>query len=800
MAKECAVDLALNNFRFSIMSIVHDKLANEFLRNGGMEPNFSSSMIMFSHLPPITNFSSLAAHSVTPAVPQDLILKKDPDAPAEKYPSEYMQPTSDVKEKKFSAHDGFVFFKNKLLEEEEMGRGQSMLTHSLNHTSVSQVRYEKDYLTIPKPGNVKRAKKQNSQSQDTKPKRKRSETSKSSTGGDGTGLLHGPKVHICEHCCASFRSSYHLRRHVLIHTGERPFQCSQCNMCFIQKYLLQRHEKIHSGEKPFCCDQCNMRFIQKYHMERHKRTHSGEKPYQCHTCQQYFSRTDRLLKHRRTCGEVLGKSENGMEPGPSNQMGNGCFTSTQGARKKAKSKAASQETKEKAARKKIKTTISELPSSLTTCKDKLSVYNMHEYAVEMPMLPSSMKLGSEEDLQTRAPKLVIKKVNRKSPQRTGLNCTTPLVIPATELMRQKLMANKQGTLELNNSTSMDNIVLLQNTGNKTEQASNCNYDDAMQFFKKKRYLQAASSNNDYAVSIGQMASQQSVIQAAVASVMDNEASLTLLDSSPMNVDVKVCHEKSGIPDEVLQSLLDQYSHKHEGQHDVPFDMTEQHIPMHSSGENPEIHENAVCPEPHASRGDKTGMLQEYSKYLQQALERTSQSDGFSLSPGMQFCPTSLPASIPSHNLFPDKQAYNTPALECGFSPSITSVLPTTSPKSHFGLLVGGSQPGIHFPGTEAAHQRLTPSQELVGQLEQQKNLEAGLNHQVYQIENFAQAFGSQFKTGGRVPMTFSSGTGEEAGHRIRTTVSEFSGYTNLLSDANEPISTGAKTPTSQSYR
>ncbi|XP_069760679.1 zinc finger protein 281b [Narcine bancroftii] len=781
------------------MSIVHDKLGNEFLRNGGMEPNFSSGMIMFSHLPPITNFSSLATHSVTSSVPQDLILKKDPDAPAEKYPSEYVQPISDIKEKKFSAHDGFLFFKNKLLEEEEMGRGQSILTHNLNHTGVSQVRYEKDYLTVPKQGTVKRAKKQNSQ--DIKPKRKRSETSKSSAGGDGTSLLHGPKVHICEHCCASFRSSYHLRRHVLIHTGERPFQCSQCNMCFIQKYLLQRHEKIHSGEKPFCCDQCNMRFIQKYHMERHKRTHSGEKPYQCHTCQQYFSRTDRLLKHRRTCGEVLGKSENGMEPGPSSQMGNGCFTSSQGmtgARKKAKPKAASQDTKDKAVRKKNKSNISELQSSLTICKDKLSVYNMNEYAVEMPMGSSSIKLGStsEEELQTRAPKLVIKKVSRKSPQRTSLNNAAHLVIPATELMRQKLMANKQGTVEMNTNTSMDNIVLLQNTGSKTEQASNCNYDEAMQFFKKKRYLQAVSNNSDYAMSIGQMASQQSVIQAAVASVMDTETSLTLLDPSPMNVDVKVCHEKSGIPDEVLQSLLDQYSHKHE----VPFEMADQHMPIHSTGENPEMHEEAVGPEPHTSRSDKTGMLQEYSKYLQQALERTSHGDGFSLAPGMQFCPTSLPSSLPSHNLFPDKQAYTTPALECGFSPSITSVLPTTSPKPHFGLLVGSSQPGIHFPSTETGHQRLTPSQELVGQLEQQKNLEGSLNHQVYQIENFAQAFGSQFKSGGRVPMTFSSGTSEEAGHRIRTTVSEFSGYTNLLSDDNEPISTGAKTPTSQSYR
>lgn len=39
--------------------------------------------------------------------------------------------------------------------------------------------------------------------------------------GEGTGLSPNSKPHICEHCNAAFRSSYHLRRHVLIHTGER---------------------------------------------------------------------------------------------------------------------------------------------------------------------------------------------------------------------------------------------------------------------------------------------------------------------------------------------------------------------------------------------------------------------------------------------------------------------------------------------------------------------------------------------------------------------------------------------------
>lgn len=38
---------------------------------------------------------------------------------------------------------------------------------------------------------------------------------------DGACLSPNSKPHICEHCNAAFRSSYHLRRHVLIHTGKR---------------------------------------------------------------------------------------------------------------------------------------------------------------------------------------------------------------------------------------------------------------------------------------------------------------------------------------------------------------------------------------------------------------------------------------------------------------------------------------------------------------------------------------------------------------------------------------------------
>lgn len=65
------------------MSIIQDKLGNEFLRNGGMDPNFPPGMLMFSHLPPVTSFTRLASQSIMNELPQEMILKKERDSPPE---------------------------------------------------------------------------------------------------------------------------------------------------------------------------------------------------------------------------------------------------------------------------------------------------------------------------------------------------------------------------------------------------------------------------------------------------------------------------------------------------------------------------------------------------------------------------------------------------------------------------------------------------------------------------------------------------------------------------------------------
>uniref|UniRef100_A0AAQ4PI37 Zinc finger protein 148 n=1 Tax=Gasterosteus aculeatus aculeatus TaxID=481459 RepID=A0AAQ4PI37_GASAC len=470
--------------------------------------------------------------------------------------------------------------------EEEGGGGELSIKQELK-SSESQVLMKKDKKAVKDLMICPKKKKRKQRS----PAKILNITDEESLG------MQSPKCHVCDHCNAAFRTNYHLQRHVFIHTGEKPFQCSQCDMRFIQKYLLQRHEKIHTGEKPFRCDECGMRFIQKYHMERHKRTHSGEKPYQCDYCHQYFSRTDRVLKHRRMCHEnreremakaagkvgplreadPLGLAFLARECSLPKKKRQKCADKTPGA--SAGVAVAEAESRDEQRQSRIQS----LPFSAAFSKVKHE-YVIADYSAELPEESAGRhRQGASSSGSTTPPKLVLKKVPKRSLKQSGeqtLPClstlssfeeTTKVTQYTFEIVDKQCLSEAEGSADLEPAQTLQG-------GPAKPAAASTNYDDAMQFLKKKRYLQAAMANTgrDYSVS-----SQPPAAQTAAAIGENGRAAI--LAPQATNAGAKAAHDKSALPeksvlpDEVLQTLLDHYSNKANGQSDICFSVADTEV-------------------------------------------------------------------------------------------------------------------------------------------------------------------------------------------------------------------------------
>lgn len=99
------------------------------------------------------------------------------------------------------------------------------------------------------------------------------------------------KQYKCEVCVKVFRWGSDLRKHLRIHTNERPFVCVHCNRKFRQSGNLKNHIAARHGSTAiFTCDYCNVSFPIKERLRLHMRLHSGERPYQCTMCPKAFAR------------------------------------------------------------------------------------------------------------------------------------------------------------------------------------------------------------------------------------------------------------------------------------------------------------------------------------------------------------------------------------------------------------------------------------------------------------------------------------------------------------------------------
>lgn len=85
----------------------------------------------------------------------------------------------------------------------------------------------------------------------------------------GNGKTDRGKKLECDICEKTFRRKMYLKRHMLSHSGELPFQCERCFKTFLMSHHLDQHKRIHDRIE-YACDVCDKIVMKLSTLKKHK--------------------------------------------------------------------------------------------------------------------------------------------------------------------------------------------------------------------------------------------------------------------------------------------------------------------------------------------------------------------------------------------------------------------------------------------------------------------------------------------------------------------------------------------------
>ncbi|KAM9332401.1 zinc finger Y-chromosomal protein-like [Pholidichthys leucotaenia] len=108
----------------------------------------------------------------------------------------------------------------------------------------------------------------------------------------------------CSVCSKAFKFRSLLANHELIHSDVRPFSCDFCSRSFRRHTHLKRHrEVVHANgarqPQSFVCHICGKDKKCRSQLARHVIIHTGERPFACDLCPARFNRSGNLQQHRK---------------------------------------------------------------------------------------------------------------------------------------------------------------------------------------------------------------------------------------------------------------------------------------------------------------------------------------------------------------------------------------------------------------------------------------------------------------------------------------------------------------------